>query len=54
MPEDLDTEAIAHPEVIGSGARYDGNIRKAPEYFMTMNIDVKNIDKNDNNKWRTI
>ena len=37
-----------------SGTRDYDNTHITPAYFRTMDIDVKNIDKNDKNKWRTI
>ena len=36
------------------GYRYDENTHKTLDYFRTMQIDLKNIDKNDKNRWKTI
>ena len=53
-PEDQDAEASANLKVPYYGAIDDGNKNKTKEYFMPMDIDVKNIDKNNKNIWRTI
>ena len=58
-PEDLDSYSSFLPEVpkdnevIGAGSRYEENIHKTSDYNTTMDLDVANIDKNDNNTWRT-
>ena len=54
VPEDQDVEASANHEVTVAVDIYDVNTQKKPEYFRKMNIDVKIIDKNDNNTQRTI
>ena len=37
-----------------SGYIDDGNTHNTLDYFMTMDIGVKNIDKRDNKTWRII
>ena len=54
MTYNKDKEASDHPEVPVSGARYYGSTQKTPDYVRTMDINVRNIDKSDNNKWSTI
>ena len=54
MPKDQDAEASDHNEVPGIGARYCRNIHNTTDYLMKMDIDVKNIDKNDNKTWSAI
>ena len=53
LPEDKYAEASAHPEVSVAGSRDYVITQKTPECVRTMDIYVKNIDKNDKNTWRT-
>ena len=59
-PEDLDPDSSFLPEVpedhevLGAEARDEENTQKTSDYDTTMDLDVANIDKNDNNTWRTI
>ena len=48
------SEASDHTEVPVSGSIGDRNTNDTPDYVSTMDIYVKNIDKNDNNTWITI
>ena len=41
-------------EVLGAGDRDEENTQKTSDYDTTMDLDVANIDKNDNNTWMTI
>ena len=54
VPEYQDAESSSHTEGPGAGDRDDGNTHRTPYYFSKMDIDVKNIDKNDTNVRRTI
>ena len=49
VPEYKDAESSYYPEVTVLGAIDDENKHKTPWYGSTMDIYVKNIDKNDKN-----
>ena len=59
-PEDMDVDTRFLREVIEYhgmpvvGDRNVGTTQKTSDYDMTMDLDVANIDKNDDNIWRTI
>ena len=53
-PGDLDSEASSPPGVPVSSSIDDGNTHKTNEYLMTIDIDVKNINKYDKNAGRKI
>ena len=59
-PEDLDSdssfllELTEDNEVLGAGSRQEENTQKTSDYDKTVDLDVSNIDKNDNNTRRTI
>ena len=46
-PENIDTEAIFHPEVPVAVARDEKVTNRTPEYIMTMNAYVKMINKDN-------
>ena len=52
VPEDLDADSSFLPEVpeyqevLGAGAREEGNTQKTSDYNTTINLDIANIDKN--------
>ena len=50
----MQTQVNGYHEVSVEGARYKGNTQKTPDYFKTMDLDVKNIDIKDKNKWVNI
>ena len=59
-PEDPDeyssflTEVPEYHEVLGAGARDEGNTHNNPYYDMKIGLDVANIDKNEKKAWKTI
>ena len=60
MPEDLDAyssflpEVPEYHEVLGTVDGYEVNTQKNSDYDTTIYLDVANIDKYDNNTWRSI
>ena len=59
-PEDPDeyssflTEVPEYHEVLGAGARDEGNTHNNPYYDMKIGLDAANIDKNEKKTWKTI
>ena len=54
IPKYKDGDAGAHPKFPVEVDREDLTTHNKPEYFITIYIYVKNIDRNDKNTWRTI
>ena len=54
-PENMDSDSSFIPElsedheVLGAGARDEENTQKTSDYDTTIDLNVANIDKNDNN-----
>ena len=51
VPENKYSEASAHPGFIVVGSSNVINTHKTPEYVMTLDVDVENIDLNNNNTY---
>ena len=53
-PESIDVEASVHSEAPVEGTKDFKNPQRKSEFNTTMDLNVKKIDKNDNNTWEKI